>query len=504
MKKIFLFITAFSISILNAQDISDGLRYGQQDIKGTARYRSMSGAFGALGGDLSAIHVNPAGSAVFSNSYASLTLSNTDISNDAWLGNGFNTSNTSSFNFNQLGAVFTYSHPIKEHPINKLALAFTYDQTSDNVDEIIGFGTTNNSIDSFFLGTAQGIPLDLITPRSGESINDLYSFLGETQGTNAQTAFLGHESFLIEAVNPDNPDNTDYVSNVAPGNFDQEYQLESTGLNGKFTINGSIQIQKRFYVGGSLNFHFINYDRTTNFFERNDNVDSSINDIIFTNKLSTLGSGISAQIGGIAKVSKMLRLGLSLESPTWHTIQEETTQRLETSSNANGTAIVNPNIINLFPEYQLRTPGRAIASAAILFDNKGLISIDYSYKDHRNTSFDSEQGNNEFSDLNNRIDQALQAASSIRIGGELRNGQWSFRGGILYEESPYKDDLILGEKTGASLGIGYNFGKFKFDVAYDYAEQDRTEAPYPTSNISNLVSITNFRDTLTFTLGLNL
>ena len=32
---------------------------------GSARFQSMGGAFGALGGDLSAININPAGSAVF-------------------------------------------------------------------------------------------------------------------------------------------------------------------------------------------------------------------------------------------------------------------------------------------------------------------------------------------------------------------------------------------------------------------------------------------------------
>jgi hypothetical protein len=39
----------------------------------------MSGAFGALGGDLSSLNVNPAGSAVFSNNQMGLTLSNYNV-----------------------------------------------------------------------------------------------------------------------------------------------------------------------------------------------------------------------------------------------------------------------------------------------------------------------------------------------------------------------------------------------------------------------------------------
>jgi hypothetical protein len=65
MKKIFLInLTVFSISFGYSQEVSDALRYSQDNLNGTARFRALSGAFGALGGDLSSINVNPAGSAV--------------------------------------------------------------------------------------------------------------------------------------------------------------------------------------------------------------------------------------------------------------------------------------------------------------------------------------------------------------------------------------------------------------------------------------------------------
>ena len=68
MKKLLiLFIGVFSMPMLNAQDISDALRYSTGDVQGTARFRAMSGAFGALGGDMSAFSINPAGSAIFNN-----------------------------------------------------------------------------------------------------------------------------------------------------------------------------------------------------------------------------------------------------------------------------------------------------------------------------------------------------------------------------------------------------------------------------------------------------
>jgi hypothetical protein len=81
----YIFLLALGLSINNArsQDISDAMRYAQDNLTGTARYRAMSGAFGALGGDLSSLNVNPAGSAVFSNNQMGLTLSNYNVKNNA-------------------------------------------------------------------------------------------------------------------------------------------------------------------------------------------------------------------------------------------------------------------------------------------------------------------------------------------------------------------------------------------------------------------------------------
>ena len=46
--------------ILNsyAQEISDAVRYSTENTQGTARFKSMSGAFGALGGDMSATQLD--------------------------------------------------------------------------------------------------------------------------------------------------------------------------------------------------------------------------------------------------------------------------------------------------------------------------------------------------------------------------------------------------------------------------------------------------------------
>ncbi|GAL66736.1 putative hemin receptor [Jejuia pallidilutea] len=46
----------------------------------------------------------------------------------------------------------------------------------------------------------------------------------------------------------------------------------------------------------------------------------------FENNLSTRGSGFSFQLGGILKLTNEFRVGLTYDSPTWYTIEEETSQ----------------------------------------------------------------------------------------------------------------------------------------------------------------------------------
>src|ERR1043166_10287149 len=48
-----------------AQNDVDALRYSQTGLAGTARFISMGGAFGALGGDFSTLSWNPAGLAIY-------------------------------------------------------------------------------------------------------------------------------------------------------------------------------------------------------------------------------------------------------------------------------------------------------------------------------------------------------------------------------------------------------------------------------------------------------
>jgi hypothetical protein len=501
MKRIFfLVIVSFIVSNTQAQSIIDGLRYSTDGLFGTARYVSMSGAFGALGGDLTAMSSNPAGSAVFLQSTASVSLSLLDKKNQTSYFNTKTSNFSSDVSLNQAGIVFVFDGYNSEAAFKKFTLGLSYETTNNFNDEFFAQGQSASSIDQYFLNFAQGVPLDLLILQQGETISSLYQFLGENQGFGVQQAFLAYQSFVIDPSDPEDLNNTSYISNIAPGTFNQEYSFISSGYNAKYTINLGAQVNN-LYFGLNLNSHIIDYRESTFFFESNSNAGSLVNQVGFQNNLAVLGSGFSAQFGAIAKVSDQLRLGLAYDTPTWHTISEETTQGLNTQRTQNGENIterIRPNVINIYQDYTLRTPGKLAGSMAYLFGNQGLISFDYYYKDYSNIQF-RPLNISAFNTQNTIIESSLKGSSSFKLGGEYRYNQASFRGGFKYEESPYEDTEILGDLTGFSLGFGYNFGSFRLDAAYARTEQDRNSQLFQGTSFTNAAGINSANNFYTLT-----
>ncbi|MCT9925374.1 hypothetical protein N7272_14545, partial [Enterococcus faecalis] len=89
MKKISAYVIGAALSVASgvpsvyAQGEADAIRYSRTELGGSARFRSMAGAFGALGGDFSAIGQNPAGLGIFRSSEVSATIDFSSISNRA-------------------------------------------------------------------------------------------------------------------------------------------------------------------------------------------------------------------------------------------------------------------------------------------------------------------------------------------------------------------------------------------------------------------------------------
>lgn len=505
MKKfILLFIGVIAMPSLFAQGFYDALRYSTDEIQGTARFRGMSGAFGALGGDMSAVSLNPAGSAVFTRGHTSLSVLSASADRDVSYSNGMNASSNDNFDLNQAGVVFVFQNTSSNSGWRKFVLGLSYEQTANYDDDYFASGVNTQSIGSYFLANAQGLRLDEISAFPGESIANAYNDIGSIYGFSHQQAFLGYESYILE---PDMDDdaNTFYTSNIAPGNFNHEFSYAATGYNGKFTVNGALQYEDNIYIGVNLNSHFINYNRSTYLFEENSNPGSSVWEVGFENNLFTEGSGFSFQLGGIAKLSDSFRVGLTYDSPVWLEINEESTQYLATIRDDGGSDVtteLDPNVINIYDKYKLQTPSKITGSAAVIFEDRGLISLDYSRKDYSSAKF-KPTDDAHFASQNNLISDVLKSSNSYRIGGELREKQMSFRAGYRFEESPFDNTSLYGDLTGYSLGIGYNFGGTKLDLAYERSERQTNHQLFDVG-LTDSVILDQENSNLTLTLSLTL
>jgi len=493
MKKIFfLFITGLTFSVSHSQEVSDAVRYAQDNLTGTARFRAMGGAFGAVGGDLSALTVNPAGSAIFTNNQVGITFSNQNIKNNS---NYFGTQTSdkeNSFILNQAGGVFVFKNPTNNW--TKIAIGATYENTNNFNNEVFSAGTNpTNSIDQYFLTYANGIPLNVIADIPYRDL--LY---------NEQQAYFGYKGYVINPVS-NNGNNTQYTSNVpAGGDYYQENEIYTSGYNSKVSFNIATSFKDRIYFGANLNVHVTDYRRSTSFYEDNINPlqpTETISNLRFNNDLYTYGNGFSFQLGAIAKVTDALRLGIAYESNTWYELYDEVAQSISTTRQADGGEpiyeSINPNVINVYERYTLQTPAKWTFSGAIVFGKSGLISVDYAIKDYSNTKYKPTDDPG-FRGLNGDISNQLTSNGELRIGGEYKINRLSLRGGYRFEGSPYRNGSTIGDLNSYSGGLGYSFGATKLDLTYSYLERKSNQGFFATgftdgANISsklNNVSLT--------------
>ncbi|MRI02149.1 aromatic hydrocarbon degradation protein [Kriegella sp. EG-1] len=476
MKRYLTFITMLLCAIGSAQDINDVLRYSSENLQGSARYQSMGGAFGALGGDLSALNVNPAGSAVFNNSLFGITGTNYNRKNEAAYFDGRTNSKLNSLEFNQIGGVLVFKSK-GESPWKKLTLAINYDLAQNFDNETFIRGNSTQGIDNYFLDYAQGAPFASILTQDGEYLEDAYLDIGAQQGFADQQAFLGYYGGIINPVDENDDNNIAYTSNSDYNSVNQEFTLSTTGYNSKFVVNGATQFGENLYFGASLNFHTIVYTQYDEFTERGYNAGSPNNFTTFDNYLSTEGNGFSFSLGAIGKVNDFIRLGASYQSPTWYRLTDDFSQRINSTTADDEIDYINFDIINLFEPYKLKTPGKLTGSLALVFGKNGLLSLDYGYQDMSSALLKPES---DFANVNNDIANNLGNVSTIKLGGEYRIQRFSLRAGYRYEQSPFTNGNTIGDLNGYSGGLGINFRKSRLDIALNRTEQEVNERLFNT------------------------
>ena len=457
-----------------AQYMDDILRYTRTELKGTARYVAMGGAFNALGGDFSAIKDNPASAAVFLNSEIGLSFSNFENSVGT---NYFGNSNNIDSRFSalsQFGLVLVLNDT-QASDFVKLTFAYNYQNDHNFNSKFNARGTNpNRGIDDYFLSFANGVPYRDIKTYDDENLSQSYKYLGENNGFFSQQAFLGYQSYMINPVIIDDS-NTQYVSNSNPDErpVNHDFFVTHSGKNSKHTFSLSAQYQKNLYLGLNLNSHQTRFNRIDNLIENNYGGASTFDYTEFENNLLTLGEGFSFQFGAIYKAAK-IRLGLSYHSPVWYKMTDELLQSIITIK-SDGNDTIDPGIINIY-EYNMSTPSRYSGGLAYIFGSKGLISLQYDLVSYQKASFDIGNGDSNFINQNEIINTKLKSAGTLKIGSEYRLGRLSFRCGYFNQESINRKSTDYSK--GTSFGLGYNFGGSALNFGFSNLVFNRSEPLY--------------------------
>jgi hypothetical protein len=468
----------------HAQSMDDLLRYTRTELKGTARYVSMSGAFNALGGDFSAIKDNPAAAAVFLNSEIGFTLKTVENKVDAKYFGSSNRVDSRSSDIDQFGLVLVLSDT-EASDFVKLTFAYNYqDENTFNSKFNAGGTNPNRGLDDYFLAFANGIPYRDIKTYDDEDLSQSYKYLGENNGFGSQQAFLGYQSYVINPVTTDD-NNTQYVSNSNSDKrqVNHDFFVTHSGKNSKHTFSFGAQYQENLYLGFNLNSHQARFRRIDNLVENNYGGTSTFDYTEFENDLLTIGEGFSFQFGAIYKADN-LRVGLSYHSPVWYQMTDELVQFIITNK-SNGKDTIDPGITNIY-QYNMSTPSRYSGGLAYVFGSKGLISVQYDFVNYQNASFELGNGDDNFINQNKIINSTLKSAGTLKIGGEYRLGRLSFRGGYFNQGSINKKSTDLSK--GTSFGLGYDFGGSALNFALSNLVFERSESMYQTG-LTDLIEL---------------
>jgi len=392
--------------ISNAQTLSYndiGVLFSKENINGTARYNAMSGAFGALGGDLSSIETNPAGAAVFLKSEfaMSLNIRNTETASSFYGTNELLENDYS--NVSQAGGVFVFDTRNNSEWSN-FAIGFNYSMSNNFEDLWIASGNSGFA-----------------------PISDFY-------------------------------DNDPVVYINSDGQYFENY---TDGQTNKYTFTFASQYNDNLYIGASINTYDVEHYQNVLIEEYNNDGNGNTFDISQTQELLTYGDGYSFNVGFISKPNDNVRFGLAYQSPVWYTFAEEFVE-FDVDMFENNTFVENDfSGINGF-DYKLKTPSKLTGSFAYIFEKQGLISVDYIHKNYSNIKL----SNANFTDENIAFKNDLESTGQLRIGTEWRFDNLSLRGGYHIEKSPYKDAPEIEDIEGYSFGAGYKFKGGKLDVAY--------------------------------------
>lgn len=469
---------------------NDALRFTQTTLGGTARIQALGGAQIALGSDISSVFANPAGLGMYTKSEFSITPSLNFLNTSShYLGNTKEDGKV-NFNFNNLG--------------------FVYNMSKDNIEEGKwrggSFGFSVNKVNNFHNRFSYQAQND-----SSSIIDYIFTIAdGTPPGELKGLAKLAYQTYLINPI----PNTNEYDSYVETFPVQDELVQERMGQH-QLSISYGGNYDDKIYFGAGLGLMRVLYNNNKSYIEFFEE-DEVIQDLELKERLNIDGFGINGTFGVIVRPIPILRLGLTATTPTYYWMNEEYTSFMQVNYyDFNHMEYVEDTVIAInlgeepreysetsIYEYNLTTPFRLNAGAALFIGQKGFISADVEWVNYAGAKLKA--NDSQFESDNTTIHNIYKSAFNYRVGGEFRYKILRLRGGFSYMSDPYKatadaTDLDRG-RLSYSGGFGLHFGFIYADVGLVHTRYKSYYIPYPYENITAVETL-NKRTNVMMTVG---
>jgi len=455
-----------------AQSADDVMLFSRYYSGGTARSAGMSGAFGALGGDMSALSTNPAGLAVYRGSEFTIT----PAMNFAGTNAEFVVPNTSSqfklgkfneksarFMLNNLGYVYT-KNLYNEKGLQSFNFGIAYNRMSDfNSKAYLRKEAATSSMLDEFVYYANG------WDNYGRPLTESQL----TSGTSAFYEGLAWETYAIDF----DKENNEYFSDYNDFGYGQPlYRSMNSRVNvGEYALSLGLNFNHSLFFGATLGIQDVYY-RNYYFHEEKPDFEY-MRDFNFSEEYTISGVGLNFKTGVIWRPIQMLRLGAAIHTPTHLWLKPYMLTGMETSWNKSPADDGSKHFYyetesEPSEKYRITTPWRYSMSAATVLGNRGVVDVDVEIVDYRNSSI---LPKSDYDGENDGISSDFKTAVNVKGGGEVRLGPVYLRGGMAFYGNPYNKNQFdadirktLKGTMSYSAGIGFRKRDFYMDAAYIY------------------------------------
>ncbi len=432
-----------------SQNEDDALRYSQIYFGGTARSVSTAGSFGAVGGDYSTVSTNPAGLGRFKKSNFSFSQA-IELPKATTKFYGTETkARTGEYKISNLSYIKAYSlDPKKFSNWYSVQLGLGYNRVHSFEERVSYKGTSDSSILHSFIKRANGT--------MKENIYNAFPF----------DAGLAYDTYALD----EGPNNT-YVTDFTSGNALHNRSIYRSGGLSEYSFTLSGNYANKLLIGGTFNLTRLKYSES--YEHREEFTDSSlwIRDIKYLYNLDIKGWGYGARVGAIFMPAEWIRIGASVQSPTFFRNSDEWNANMNTNTDQGLKYVAEENVPTGSYDYNIQTPLRANFNLGLVHKKIGSLGIDIEYVDHSSSVFSDHKFSESpytFNSENAQIKNLYRSVLNVRLGAEARvNENLYVRGGFAHFSSAFKNGKgnIQYPTHFFTGGIGYNLGLFYIDAA---------------------------------------